>query len=78
MTADEGLMLQLTSGAATVASLIETLLRESDLPNRLRDHGIERGALAELAEDAADQWTAGFNPRPVGRQELEDIYAAAY
>jgi len=78
ITLDEGQMLAPMSGGAVVASLIETLVLEGDVPNRLRDYGIERETLPALAEDAADQWTAGFNPRPVGRQELLDIYEAAY
>jgi len=78
MTLDEGQMLAPMSGGAVVASLIETLVMGGAVPNRLRDYGIEREALPALAEDAADQWTAGFNPRPVGRQELLDIYEAAY
>ncbi len=78
ITLDEGQMLAPMSGGAVVASLIETLVLEGAVPNRLRDYGIERETLPALAEDAADQWTAGFNPRPVGRQELLDIYEVAY
>jgi alcohol dehydrogenase len=77
MTVDDGLILDLASGGTTVADLIETLIMRGGVPNRLRDHGIERDDLAALAEDAADQWTAGFNPRPVGQQELLKIYEAA-
>ena len=78
MTFDEGQMLAPMSGGAVVASLIETLVLGGAVPNRLRDYGIGQETLPALAEDAADQWTAGFNPRPVGRRELLDIYEAAY
>jgi len=78
MTLDEGEMLAPMSGGNVVASLIETLVLGGAVPNRLRDYGIERDTLPALAEDAADQWTAGFNPRPVTRRELLDIYEAAY
>jgi alcohol dehydrogenase len=78
MTVDDGLMLELSSSSNSVADLLETLVMRGRVPNRLRDHGIARENLPSLAEDAADQWTAGFNPRPVGRQELLDIYEAAY
>ena len=78
MTSDQGHMLAPMSGGAVVANLIETLVREGGVQNRLRDYRIEQETLPALAEDAADQWTAGFNPRPVGRQELLDIYEAAY
>ena len=33
---------------------------------------------AELAADAAKQWTGGFNPRKVGEAELLTLYEAAY
>jgi alcohol dehydrogenase len=78
MTADDGQILDLAAGGTAVAELVETLVLRGGVPNRLRDHGIEREDLAALAEDAADQWTAGFNPRPVARQELLKIYEAAY
>ncbi len=31
-----------------------------------------------LADEAAQQWTAKFNPRPVGFEELYQLYEAAY
>ena len=38
----------------------------------------ERQRLPELATEAAEQWTAGFNPRTVGEAELLSLYEAAY
>jgi alcohol dehydrogenase len=60
-----------------LARHVEALLFEAELPRRLRDCGIEPGRLPALAGMAARQWTAGFNPRPVGAAELAAIYAAA-
>jgi alcohol dehydrogenase len=57
---------------------IEELRRMAGLPESLRDYSIPRECFPELAADAEQQWTAGFNPRPVGRQELLDLYEAAY
>ena len=48
------------------------------LPERLQDCGVPRSALDALADEAAEQWTAGFNPRPVTRRELRELYDAAY
>jgi hypothetical protein len=31
-----------------------------------------------LAEEAAAQWTANFNPRPVDRLQFEALYRAAF
>jgi len=43
---------------------------------RLSDCGVARGDLEELAAEAAEQWTARFNPRPVGVSELLALYRA--
>ncbi len=48
------------------------------LPERLRDYEIPESCLAELAREAAEQWTAGFNPRPVTEKELLELYESAY
>lgn len=61
-----------------LAALIERCLSLAGAPPRLREHGVELHRLPELAGCAAKQWTAGFNPRPVGESELLTIYEAAY
>jgi len=40
--------------------------------------GAERDALPALAADAASQWTAGFNPRPVREADLLNLYESCY
>jgi len=70
-----------TLGAGSPERLIERLVRiqsVAGLPARLRDCGVEGSDLDVLADDAARQWTAGFNPRPVDRAALRELYAAAY
>ncbi len=62
----------------TLVQRFETLRRTAGLPEQLRDYGIRRDCLNELAREAATQWTAGFNPRPVGARELLEIYDSAY
>lgn len=57
---------------------VERLRSGAGLQRGLRDYGIPQDCLHELAEEAARQWTAGFNPRPVGRAELVELYEAAY
>lgn len=66
------------SGAGTLLDRVGRHLRLAGLPERLRDYGVGREYLGELAEDASSQWTAGFNPRPVGRAELVELYELAY
>ena len=67
-------------GAAGPTGLVELLgsfVELAGLPARLSEAGVERDAAPELAHEAAQQWTAGFNPREVGARELEALYAAA-
>ena len=48
------------------------------LPQSLREVNVPREAFPELAAEAAGQWTAGFNPRPVTEKELLELYEAAF
>jgi alcohol dehydrogenase len=61
-----------------LAGRLETVRRHGGLPERLRDIGILPEALSELADDAAAQWTAGFNPRSVSRDQLLALYETAW
>jgi alcohol dehydrogenase len=60
-----------------VVARIQELLRLADLPTRLADCGVSKSILPLLAEEANQQWTARFNPRPVGEAELLSLYEAA-
>ncbi|MDX2198150.1 MAG: iron-containing alcohol dehydrogenase [Phycisphaerae bacterium] len=62
----------------TLVDTMKSYLATAGILPRLRDHGVPREALAGLAEGAAVQWTARFNPREVGREELEAIFEAAW
>ncbi len=67
-----------TLGAETLATRVETLRHLAGLPARLADCGVSRGILPVLAEEAAEQWTGKFNPRPVAHAELLRLYEAAF
>ena len=56
---------------------LETILDVAKMRDGLGKLGIERGALAQLAAEAAQQWTAGFNPRPIAAEDFEQLYAEA-
>jgi alcohol dehydrogenase len=71
MNGDEGM-----AGEA-LAQRLTDLLRFAELPTRLEECGITRGILPVLAEEAAQQWTARFNPRPVSEVDLLHLYEAA-
>ena len=47
--------------------------RAAGLPTRLRDCGVSESILPLLAEEASEQWTARFNPRPVTEADLHAI-----
>ena len=50
------------------------LRKSSGIPVSLSSIGCENLDLDELAGDAADQWTATFNPRPVDHSALLKLY----
>jgi alcohol dehydrogenase len=64
--------------AEDLALRLEALLDASGLAPRLEEWGVERGALPRLAEEAAAQWTAKFNPRTVGAGDFLALYEVAY
>ncbi|MCG3127284.1 MAG: NAD-dependent methanol dehydrogenase [Phycisphaerae bacterium] len=64
--------------AARLADQINGLLARAAVATRLRDHGIPRDALPALAACAAEQWTAGFNPRTLSVADFERLYQEAW
>ncbi len=57
---------------------IESLLKAAEVAYSLSERNIPSSSLPKLAEEAARQWTAQFNPRPVTASDFEAIYAAAF
>jgi alcohol dehydrogenase len=66
------------SSACQLANLVANFRAEFHLPCRLRDCDVEEQALQKLAEEAAQQWTGKFNPRPVDEAHLLSIFQEAY
>jgi alcohol dehydrogenase len=64
--------------ADMLAKRVESLARSAGLPARLSDVGVNRAILPVLAEEAAQQWTGRFNPRPVTSAELLSLYETAF
>ncbi len=65
------------TGSARLAAFVERLVEQAALPRSLDSCGVSEERLPQLAEQAAQQWTGKFNPRPVGAAELLDLYRAA-
>jgi alcohol dehydrogenase len=61
-----------------LAKRIHHLVSLATLPTRLRDCGVSESILPLLAEEANQQWTARFNPRPVTEDDLLRVYQAAW
>lgn len=67
----------IATDAHALADRVGAMLRMAGLPVTLRELGVEDSAIPSLADQAAAQWTARFNPRHVGPAELSQIYRAA-
>jgi alcohol dehydrogenase len=68
---------QAGSDAELLADHVTRLVRAAKLPTTLGACGVSRGIFPLLAEEAAQQWTARFNPRPVTEADILGLYEAA-
>jgi alcohol dehydrogenase len=57
---------------------LQSLLRLADMPRSLADCGVKSSMIPTLAEEAAQQWTATFNPRPISPQDFATLYQLAF
>lgn len=64
--------------ASDLPGLLRELLAAAGVPARLRDHKVPRAVLPALAAEAAQQWTAQFNPRALSAGDCEALYEAAW
>ena len=67
----------LMDNAEALAARIERMLDVGKLPRRLDDVGANEQMIPQLAQIASKQWTATFNPRPVGEEEFRRIFLSA-
>ena len=57
------------SAPESLAKVLENLLEIADIPRDLAECGVEESLLGTLSEEAAQQWTASFNPRDITAAE---------
>ena len=57
---------------------LEALLNLAQMPRSLADCGVKRSKIRMMAAEAAKQWTAHFNPRPVTEADFVEFYEAAF
>jgi alcohol dehydrogenase len=67
----------LMEDAEALAARIERMLDTASLPRKISQLGAAADSIRELAGIAAKQWTATFNPRPVGPSDFEEIFRRA-
>jgi alcohol dehydrogenase len=60
-----------------LADRVSELLWEAKMPRRIGEYGVTEADLSKLAALAAKQWTAQFNPRPVGEADFIELYRSA-
>ena len=61
-----------------LADRVSELLRSAGLPHSLRECGVSETILPLLSEEANQQWTARFNPRPVTEADILKLYQSAW
>jgi alcohol dehydrogenase len=64
--------------ADVLADRIAELTSAAGLPGSLKECGVSNTILHLLAEEANQQWTARFNPRPVTESDILKLYQAAW
>jgi alcohol dehydrogenase len=64
--------------ADALAGWLAEAAAKSGLPQNLRVLGVPREAIAQLAADAAEQWTGAFNPRPFSAEGAREIFEMAW
>jgi alcohol dehydrogenase len=60
-----------------LAQRLFALAEQAGLPGRLADCGVDAGLIPVMAAEAAQQWTARFNPRAVDESSLRELYERA-
>ncbi len=63
--------------ARVLAARLDALVAEAGFPPTLDALGVPLGATAGLAAEAAQQWTAQFNPRPVDESAFRALFDRA-
>jgi alcohol dehydrogenase len=63
--------------STSLAARLDALAVAGNLPTTLRQAGVSADDLAALADEAAEQWTGRFNPRPFDARGALEIYQCA-
>lgn len=66
------------NAAESLAARIEQLIAQSGQPQHLSQCGLNRDLIPVLADEATQQWTGKFNPRPLEHRDFMEVYECAY
>ncbi len=66
-----------SAAGEVLAQRVTHLMQLAKVPTTLAAVGVSGGIFPVLAEEASQQWTARFNPRPVTEYDLQLLYQAA-
>jgi len=69
---------KLGGGTEDMIERLAVVRSTAGLPQQLREIAVPEEVLPDLAADAAEQWTARFNPRPLGLTDFLELYRAAF
>lgn len=64
--------------AEVLAEFVEQQRQEAGLPGSLDACEVQVDDLDEMSQEASEQWTGQFNPRPVTVESLREIYLCAF
>jgi alcohol dehydrogenase len=67
-----------SNAAERLATRLEQLATAGGLHCSLREAGINSSDLSALADEAAEQWTGRFNPRPFDVHGALEVYQCAF
>jgi alcohol dehydrogenase len=65
------------AAADLLARRVRHLMGAAKLPTRLADCGVSPGIFSVLADEAGQQWTGRYNPRPLAEADILALYEAA-
>lgn len=74
----DNLYAELHGSTEQLARCVERFLQATGLPTTLKECGVSDTILSLLAEEASQQWTANFNPRPVTESDIVELYRNAW
>jgi len=76
--AEAAVIYNFLSGGGRLSDRVRAHLMRASMNASLCDLGVDEALIPQLAEEAAAQWTAQFNPVPVTSALLEEVYRAAF